>query len=155
MRRPGPFGVGERGTAAHEAALALLGIDPPVLAQGSQCPDDRGPGDTELGDKLVFRRQQRPGRIDAALDPLFDLRDDLRVLRWRVVGCHAACPDPGLLTYQVRLARLPRIVTPGNGVSAVRVGPWWCGGTRRRGPGGGTAPGHPGGSTRIASSLPI
>src|SRR5262249_28771783 len=52
------------------------------------------------------------GRIDAALDPLFDLRDDLRVLRLRVVGCHAACPDPGLLTYQVRLARLPRIVTP-------------------------------------------
>ncbi len=54
MCGPGPFGVGECGAASHEASFALLGVDPAVLAQGAQRPDDCGAGDAKFGDELVL-----------------------------------------------------------------------------------------------------
>ena len=58
---PGPLGTGQRGTAPHETALALLGVDPPVLPQRAQGLDDRRPRHAELAHELMLGGQQRPG----------------------------------------------------------------------------------------------
>src|ERR1039457_4382418 len=79
----------------------------------------------------MLRRQQRPRRVLAPLDPPLDRVDHLRVFRRRIVVCHDVCPSsPGLLTYQARLARLSHIVTPRQ--SAARLGPERHGATSGR-----------------------
>src|SRR5437762_10455329 len=94
MGGPGPLGTSQRRAPAYEAALALLSIDPAVLPQQRQRLDDGRPGNLELSDQLMLRRQQGPRLVLPPLDPPLDLGDYLRVLRRRVVVSHGFPSGP-------------------------------------------------------------
>ena len=81
----------QRRAAPDEAALALLGLDPPVLAQHPQRPHHGRPGDLELIAELMLTGQQRPRRVLAGLDPPPQLIDHLGVLRRSVLIRHGMC----------------------------------------------------------------
>ena len=109
--------LGQGGTAADEAALALLGLDPALLPQHPQRPHDGGPGDPELSRELVLAGHQRPGRVLAVLDPPLQLGDHLRVFGWRVfighsgrltraVQCSGTCLPKQTSAGPARLSRL-------------------------------------------------
>src|SRR5260370_527935 len=71
-----------------EAALGVVGLDPPVRAQHAQRPHHGRPGDLELIAQLMLARQQRPRRVLAGLDPPPQLVNDLGVLRRGVLIGH-------------------------------------------------------------------
>ena len=88
-----PLGVParQRGAAPDETALALLGLDPAVLAEHPQRPDHGRPGDLELIAELMLTGQQRSRRVLPGLDPPPQLIDDLRVFRRGVFIRHGRC----------------------------------------------------------------
>jgi hypothetical protein len=51
---PGPLRARQGGATSHEAALALLGVNPPLVPKSAQSLDDRGAGQAELGHELLF-----------------------------------------------------------------------------------------------------